>query len=41
MSATIYNSQDTAYKTPFGALRAGEHVSFTITVPVEFGCKTP
>ncbi len=41
MTATIYNSQNPAHKTPFGALRAGEHVSFTLTVPVEYGCKTP
>lgn len=26
---------------PFGAVRAGETVAFTLTVPVEFGCTTP
>lgn len=41
MPVTIFNSQDTFYKTPFGAVRAGETVAFTLTVPVEFGCTTP
>ncbi len=36
-----FNSQNTFYKTPFGAVRAGETVAFTLTVPVEFGCTTP
>ena len=41
MSVVIYNSQDPNYKTPFGAVRAGEFVSFTLMVPVEYECKTP
>lgn len=41
MSVVIYNSQDPYYKTPFGALRAGEFVTFTLKVPIEYECKTP
>lgn len=41
MPATIFNSQNSFYKTPFGAVRAGQSVTFTLTVPVEFGCTTP
>lgn len=40
-AATIFNSQDPTFKTPFGAVRSGDHVSLSIRVPVEFGCKTP
>ncbi len=41
MASTIFNSQNSFYKTPFGAVRAGQSVTFTLTVPVEFGCTTP
>lgn len=41
MSVVLYNSQDPLYKTPFGALRAGEFVTFTLRIPAEFGCTTP
>ncbi len=40
MSA-IFNSQDEAYKTPFGAIKTNEEVTFTLRVPKEFFCKTP
>ncbi len=40
MSA-IYNSQDEAYKTPFGAVKTNEEVTFTLRVPQSFFCKTP
>ena len=33
MSHTYYNSLDTAYKTPFGAVPAGQTVTFRLTVP--------
>ncbi|NCC07520.1 MAG: glycoside hydrolase family 13 protein [Clostridia bacterium] len=38
---SIYNSRDTFFKTPFGAVRSGEKVTFTLAVPKVFGCKTP
>ena len=41
MDASLYNSQNAFYKTPFGAVAAGEEIRFTISVPQEFGCKTP
>lgn len=39
--ASIYNSQNTQYKTPFGAVKAGETVRFALRVPQHYGCKTP
>ncbi|MDL2254343.1 glycoside hydrolase family 13 protein [Ruminococcaceae bacterium OttesenSCG-928-I18] len=38
---SIYNSQDEAYKTPFGAVAAGIPLHFTLRVPADFHCKTP
>ena len=38
---SIYNSQDSFYKTPYGALRAGQAVTFRLAVPCEYGCTTP
>ncbi len=37
----IYNSRDLEHKTPFGALRCGESVTFVLSVPHEIDCKTP
>ena len=37
----IYRSQDPSYKTPFGAVREGTTVTFTLRVPTGFGCTTP
>ncbi len=38
---SIYNSLNTFFKSPFGAVRSGEKVIFTLAVPKSFGCKTP
>ena len=38
---SIYNSQDRFYKTPYGAVRAGQAVTFRLAVPCDFGCTTP
>ena len=37
----IYKSQDSAYKSPFGAVREGSAVTFTLRVPADYGCTTP
>lgn len=37
----IFNSQDTRYKTPFGAAKAGENIHFTLRVPTHYNCTTP
>ena len=37
MSHTYYNSLDTACKTPFGAVPAGQEVTFRLTVPESLG----
>ena len=37
----IYKSQDSAYKSPFGAVREGSTVTFTLRVPADYGCTTP
>ncbi len=37
----IYNSLSDFHKTPFGAVRAGEAVTFRIAVPCGIGCRTP
>ncbi len=39
--SSIYNSCDIFHKSPFGAVRAGQQVVFTLRVPHEFGCTTP
>lgn len=39
--SSIYNSRSAAHKTPFGAVRAGTSVTFTLLVPHSFGCTTP
>lgn len=41
MDKSIFNSQNLYYKSPFGALRAGESVQFTLSVPADFVCTTP
>ncbi len=41
MERAIFCSQDKAYKTPFGAVKAGEELCFTLRVPTGFGCRTP
>lgn len=41
MEETIFNSLDEAFKTPFGAVRSGERVTFHLSVPAELGCATP
>ena len=38
---SLYNSQDERFKTPFGAVKAGESVRFTLRVPSDFHCQTP
>lgn len=38
---SIYNSQDRFYKTPYGAVRAVQAVTFRLAVPCDFGCTTP
>ncbi len=37
----IYNSRYEEYKKPFGAVKAGEEVSFTLRVPPEVKSRTP
>ena len=37
----LYNSLDTAYKTPFGAVKAGHSVSFALTIPYDYGFVQP
>ena len=39
--SSIYNSCDAFHKAPFGAVRAGQAVTFTLRVPAEFGCTAP
>lgn len=39
--STIFNSRDPLYKSPFGAVRRGEPVLFTLRVPQSMGCTTP
>ncbi|MEG2020557.1 MAG: glycoside hydrolase family 13 protein [Oscillospiraceae bacterium] len=41
MEASLFNSQNQFYKTPFGAVACGKEVYFAISVPEEFCCKTP
>ncbi len=41
MDHAIFCSQDEAYKSPFGAVKAGEELRFTLHVPAHFGCRTP
>ena len=41
MSHTYYNSLDTACKTPFGAVPAGQEVTFRLTVPESLGYVDP
>ena len=41
MSHTYYNSLDTACKTPFGAVPAGQKVTFRLTVPESLGYVDP
>lgn len=38
---TIFNSRNSTYKTPFGAVKTGESVVFTLHVPTSYGCQTP
>lgn len=37
----IYNSRLPEYKTPFGAVKTGQTVTFTLRVPTNYGCETP
>ena len=37
----LYNSFDPAYKTPFGAVAAGQPVSFSLTIPYNYGFVQP
>ena len=41
MSHTYFNSLDPAYKTPFGAVAAGQAVTFRLTVPESLGYVDP
>ena len=41
MPHTFYNSFDSACKTPFGAVRAGQEVTFHLTVPEHLGYVDP
>lgn len=41
MSPTYFNSLDPAYKTPFGAVAAGQAVTFRLTVPESLGYVDP
>ena len=41
MPHTYYNSLDTACKTPFGAVPAGQEVTFRLTVPESLGYVDP
>ncbi len=38
---TIYNSRNSEYKTPFGAVECGECVTFKLHLPLDLVCKTP
>lgn len=38
---SIYNSRNLAYKNPFGAVKAGQTITFTLRVPSYYGCTTP
>ena len=37
MSHTFYNSLDLTRKSPFGAVKAGQPVTFNLTVPEDLG----
>ena len=41
MSHTFYNSLDSACKSPFGAIPAGQAVTFNLTVPEDLGYVDP
>ena len=41
MSHTFYNSLDSACKSPFGAIPAGQAVTFNLTVPENLGYVDP
>ena len=41
MSHTFFNSFDAACKTPFGAVPAGQSVTFNLTVPEDLGYVDP
>ena len=41
MPPIYYNSRDAAFKTPFGAARAGETVTLRLTVPEDHGYVDP
>ena len=41
MSHTFYNSLDLTCKSPFGAVKAGQPVTFNLTVPEDFGYVDP
>ena len=41
MSHTFYNSLDLTYKSPFGAVKAGQPVTFNLTVPEDLGYVDP
>ena len=38
---SLYNSRKAFYKKPFGAVRTGEPVVFTVAAPTEMHCETP
>lgn len=37
----LYTSHDPFYKSPLGAVPAGQSVTYTLAVPASFGCRTP
>lgn len=37
----LYNSFDSAYKTPFGAVKTGQAVTFRLTIPYDYGFVQP
>lgn len=39
--AVIYNSRSEEYKKPFGAVKSGTPIAFTLKVPANYGCQTP
>ena len=41
MSHTFYNSLDLTCKSPFGAVKAGQPVTFNLTVPEDLGYVDP
>lgn len=41
MSHTFYNSLDSSCKSPFGAIPAGQAVTFNLTVPEDLGYVDP